>query len=97
MLSSIVIDVADAEKLVPLTVKSPSTTRSSVLVVPVNTGPASGAFRLRAVVAAVDNGLFSSEVLSTFPRPTCSFVTPATVPVKVGESMFAFRSRPSCT
>ncbi len=73
------IDVADAEKLVPLTVKSPSTTRfPSTSTLPVNTAPAREAFASSAVCVAVDTGLFASEVLSTFARPTEDFVSAAT-------------------
>ena len=34
--------------------------------------------------------------MSTFPRPTCDFVTPATVPVNVGEASGALRSSAVC-
>ena len=52
--------------------------------IPVNVGPARFAFRSNAVCVAVDIGLLTSEVLSTFPRPTIALVIPATVPVNVG-------------
>ena len=46
------------------------------LGVPVNVGLAKGAFAFNAVWVAVEIGLFASLVLSTFPNPTCAFVTP---------------------
>jgi hypothetical protein len=60
--------------------------------VPVNVGEARLALRSNAVWVAVDTGLLASEVLSTFPRPTCVAVTPETVPVKVGEAVGALVS-----
>ena len=51
------IDVADAAKLVPFTVRSPSTTRSLVVVVPVNVGEAIGAY----VEDAVEESNFASN------------------------------------
>jgi hypothetical protein len=45
---------------------------------------------------AVEIGLLASLVLSTDPSPTWAFVTPATVPVKVGLAMGAFRSKADC-
>ena len=55
----------------------------------------------------MDTGLFASEVLSTLPRPTSPLTKPVgavieapvgivTVPVKVGEARFAFKSRAVC-
>ena len=65
-----------------------------------NVGEASGAYvdaavedaslRSSCVCVAVEIGLFASVVLSTFPRPTCAFVTPETVPVNVGEESGAY-------
>ena len=43
-----------------------------------------------AVACAVETGFEASAVSSTFPRPTCAFVTPATVPVNVGEAIGAY-------
>ena len=40
------------------------------IMVPVNVGEASGAFKSNAVCVAVEIGLSESEVLSTLPRPT---------------------------
>ena len=42
-------------------------------------GEARFAFRSKAVCPAVDTGLFASEVLSTFPKPTSPFTKPAGV------------------
>ena len=50
-------------------------------------------FESKADCVAVDIPLFASEVLSTFPKPTIDEVIPATVPVKVGEAKFAFKSK----
>ena len=58
--------------------------------IPVNVGPARFAFRSNAVCVAVDIGLLTSEVLSTFPRPTIALVIPATVPVNVGPANGAY-------
>ena len=55
------------------------------------------AFKSKAACAEVDSGLFASLVLSTFPKPTIVFVTPLTVPVKVGEAIFAFSARSDVT
>ena len=49
------------------------------------------AFKSSAVCVAVDTGLLMSAVLSTLPRPTMALVIPDTVPVKVGDSIFAFK------
>ena len=49
------------------------------------------AFKSSAACVAVDTGLFKSVVLSTLPRPTMALVIPDTVPVKVGDSIFAFK------
>ena len=38
----------------------------------------------------VPDGLYKSDVLSTFPKPTCDFVTPDTVPVNVGFEIGAY-------
>jgi len=54
--------------------------------VPVNVGSAIGAFKSRAVCAALETGLLASEVLSTFARPTSVFVKPEGVLI-VGSSM----------
>jgi len=35
----------------------------------------SSAFKFKAFCVAVETGLFTSEVLSTLPSPTCDFVT----------------------
>ena len=56
-------------------------------------GEAVLAFKLKAAEVAVETGLFASEVLSTFPRPTMAFDIPETVPVNVGEALSAFKSR----
>ena len=45
-----------------------------------------------AVCVAVDTGLLASVVLSTLPNPTWVAVTPATVPVNVGDAIGAFKS-----
>ena len=45
-----------------------------------------------AVWAAVETGLFTSEVLSASDNPTIVFEIPATVPVNVGDSIGAFKS-----
>ena len=55
------------------------------------------AFKSNAACAADDTGLFASLVLSAFPNPTIVFVTPLTVPVKVGEARFAFSARLAVT
>ena len=55
------------------------------------------AFKSKAACAEVDSGLFASLVLSIFPKPTIVFVIPLTVPVKVGEAIFAFSARPDVT
>ena len=62
--------------------------------VPVKVGELISALRFKAVCPAVDTGLLASEVLSTFPSPTCVAVTeiPETVPVKVGEAIVLFVS-----
>jgi hypothetical protein len=49
------------------------------LGVPVKVGDAKGAFKSKAVCVAVEIGLFTSDVLSTFPNPT----SPLTIPVGV--------------
>ena len=41
-------------------------------------------------------GLFKSLVLSTFPNPTIALVIPLTIPVNVGEAVFAFKFKASC-
>ena len=41
------------------------------------------AFKSNAVCCAVDTGLLASEVLSTFPKPTCAFVTECGLEVEV--------------
>jgi hypothetical protein len=48
--------------------------------------------RFRAVWVADDTGLFASDVLSIFPKPTIDLVIPETVPVKVGSARFALSS-----
>ena len=55
------------------------------------------AFKSNAVCVAVDTGLFKSVVLSALPNPTIAFVIPLTVPVKVGEAIFAFNARLAVT
>jgi len=60
-----------------------------IVTVPVKVGLARGALRSRAVCWAVETGFAVSAVLSTFPRPTMVLVMPETVPVNVGEAMFA--------
>jgi hypothetical protein len=65
--------------VVPLTVKSPESISAAALTVPVNVGPARLAFRSSAVCPADDTGLFASDVLSTFARPTSVFVIPVGV------------------
>jgi hypothetical protein len=55
-----------------------------VPTIPVNVGLANGANKFNAVCVAVDIGLLTSDVLSTFPSPTIDLVIPATVPVNVG-------------
>ena len=42
-------------------------------------------------LVAVLNGLLASDVLSTLPNPTMALVIPLTVPVNVGEAVFAFK------
>jgi hypothetical protein len=49
------------------------------------------AFKSSAACVADDTGLSISAVLSTLPRPTMALVIPDTVPVKVGDSIFAFK------
>ena len=49
------------------------------LGVPLKAGDAKGAFKSKAVCVAVEIGLFTSDVLSTFPNPT----SPLTIPVGV--------------
>ena len=49
------------------------------------------AFTSSAVCVAVDTGLSISLVLSALARPTIALVIPFTVPVKVGDSIFAFK------
>jgi hypothetical protein len=71
--------------------------------VPVNAGLAIGAyvveavaddnFASNAVCVADEIGLLVSDVLSTLDSPTIDFVTPLTVPVKVGESIGALVPR----
>ena len=48
-------------------------------------------FKSSAACVADDTGLSISAVLSTLPRPTMALVIPDTVPVKVGDSIFAFK------
>ena len=55
------------------------------------------AFKSRADCAAVDTGLFASEVLSALPKPTILFVIPPTVPVKVGDAKSAFKFKEAST
>ena len=55
------------------------------------------AFKSNAVCVAVLIGLFASLVLSTLPKPTIVLVIPLTVPVKVGEAIFAFNARLAVT
>ena len=43
-----------------------------------------------AAVSAVESGLFKSEVLSTFERPTMAFVIPETVREKLGDARVAY-------
>ena len=50
-------------------------------------------FRSKAPCPAVETGLFTSEVLSTFANPTIVLLIPETVPVNVGEAKFAFKSK----
>ena len=40
--------------------------------------------------------MFASVVLSALLRPTIAFVMPLTVPVKVGDAKFAFKSSAVC-
>ena len=49
------------------------------------------AFKSSAACVAVDIGLLISLVLSTFARPTMALVIPDTIPVNVGDSIFAFK------
>ena len=48
-------------------------------------------FASSAACVAVETGLSTSLVLSTFNNPTIALVIPLTVPVKVGDSIFAFK------
>jgi hypothetical protein len=67
-------------------------TRVGMVMVPVKTvGPARLAFNAKAAVAAVDRGLSASEVFETLLNPTIAFVTPPTVPVKLGDASGARR------
>ena len=68
----------------------------SALTVPVKTGDASGAKRLRADCVAVEIGFAASLVLLTLPNPTMAAVIPDTVPVKAGDAKGALRSRAAC-
>ena len=52
---------------------------AAALTVPVNVGFARLAFRSSAVCVAVETGLFASDVLSKFARPTSVFVIPVGV------------------
>ena len=52
------------------------------------------ALALKAVAAAKLMGLSASEVLSTLDKPTIDLDMPATAPVKVGDSMGAFKANP---
>ena len=49
------------------------------------------AFKSSAACVAVDIGLSISLVLSTLASPTMALVIPDTVPVNVGDSIFAFK------
>ena len=49
------------------------------LGVPVKVGEAKGAFKSKAVCAALEIGLLKSDVLSTFPNPTSPFTIPVGV------------------
>ena len=60
------------------------------VTVPVNVGDANGDFKSNDVVTAAGTGLFASEVLSTFERPTIAFVIPETVPENVGDANVAY-------
>jgi hypothetical protein len=42
---------------------------------------------------ALETGFNKSVVLSIFPKPTMVFVIPEMVPVKVGESIGAFKDK----
>ena len=46
------------------------------VAVPVRAGDSSGAFKPSAASPAIETGLFSSEVLSTFARPTSDLTRP---------------------
>ena len=75
--------------------------------VPVKVGESSGAFKakelvtsdaialaLNAVAVAELMGLSASDVLSALDKPTIVLVIPPTVPVKVGDSIGAFKANP---
>ena len=64
--------------------------KPGTVTVPVNVGDANGDFKSNDVVTAAGTGLFASEVLSQFPRPTMAFVIPETVPVNVGDARVAY-------
>ena len=55
------------------------------------------AFKLSALCVALEIGLFASDVSSALPKPTILFVMPLTVPVKVGDAMFAFKFNDAST
>ena len=57
--------------VVPLTVKLPVTVKLPSKVL----SPLLSNFLFKAVCVAVETGLAASEVLSTFDKPTCAFVT----------------------
>ena len=50
-------------------------------------------FKSKAAWVAIEMGLFASEVLSTFPKPTIVLSIPETAPVKVGDASGAFKSK----
>ena len=50
-------------------------------------------FKSRAFWTAVEIGLSMSLVLSTLPKPTIDLLIPLTIPVNVGEAIFAFASK----
>jgi hypothetical protein len=60
------------------------------VLVPLIDGLAKFAFKFNAANCALA-GLFASDILSTFVKPTIAFVIPLTVPVNVGEAKFAFK------
>ena len=64
--------------------------KPGTVTVPVKEGDANGDFKSNDVVTAAGTGLFASEVLSTFERPTMAFVIPETVPLKVGDANVAY-------